>query len=371
MIGHLLKRMIKLNYFQNNTTESYNIRSKRYIMLKKISLNFFNSFFILIFVLTFMMFLNSLFAVSNLTENFKKYQKVDQTAMETRFKEELKKYYIFLHPGLFAKLYRVLHTGYFTNFTHCLKGLGFVEKQDFEIYKVNGVTTYEEMSEKLAKRIKQLPKNKKLLLIGHSKGGADLFYLLKKHPELINAPEVTNTTDFPLVESAMLIQSPLKGTPIANTIEETLPLRLFFKALSVSLGDHFATIHEERTDQHFSLYDQYQNNMAFPIPVVTLGTSIPADKIPNFWSLTLPHHIMAKRDDQFAKNDGLVPLKSAIIEDELDYISLDNLDHAQFNLRLPKVYALASSSNTHRNCSVDVYPILAILLDLAQNNFQK
>lgn len=298
---------------------------------------------------------------SDRVEYFRK--QVEKEHLESFLKKELSPFYILMRPGILDGLHKKLHSGYFQNFTHCLKELDLKKNEDFDITFIKGPSTVNRITDKLYQHIELILQNerhKKLILIGHSKGGFDLYSTLKKYPKLIDS-----------TEGLFLIQSPLKGSPFAQMAEEKWYLHPAF-SLAIRLSDDvWDTFRELRPIKGKTLYDKYRDELDLKIPTLTISAKVPASKTPNFWPLTLSHRLLLKQGtpENLRENDGLVPYNSSTIPEIFDHVELKNTDHGDIVMRPPFYYRWTFLRNYNKTCFHYVYPLLAVMLEKSGHPF--
>ncbi|MEK6544822.1 MAG: insulinase family protein, partial [Elusimicrobiota bacterium] len=199
--------------------------------------------------------------------------------------------------------------GYMVNPLQALRRLGLRAKA----LPIKGVDS----SEKNAQVIKDyvLASDKPAMLWGHSKGGIDILEALRLYPE-IRAK----------VAGVVLVQSPYKGTPIADFVLKHKPLRWLGTALMRSLGSEPRVIYEltEHYRQMQIGLGRYDRIFA-EIPIYTVATATGKED-PNLAARALLTLNRLMGIDH--PTDGLVPLENQRAEGAKNHLTLNGLSHA-------------------------------------------
>jgi len=152
-------------------------------------------------------------------------------------------------------------------------------------------------------------------IISHSKGGLDtLEFLLRAEPQFRRQ-----------VACWVVLQAPFGGSPVADLIVAEDWTRGIAKPVLRALGGSGKSIDDltvENRKKYMSKYAQYIENIGKSFPIIVLATYLDASQIPTL-HMAPTHRWMT---DNGIKNDGLVPLSSAILPGAR-YVVIPGLDH--------------------------------------------
>lgn len=152
-------------------------------------------------------------------------------------------------------------------------------------------------------------------IISHSKGGLDtLEFLLHAKPEIRRQ-----------VACWVVLQSPFAGSPVADLIVDEDWTRGIAEPVLRALGGSGKSIDDLTVDvrtQYMSEYAQYIESISKSFPIIALATYLDETETPSL-HMVPTHRWMNKNG---IKNDGLVPLSSAILPGAR-YVVIPGLDH--------------------------------------------
>lgn len=157
---------------------------------------------------------------------------------------------------------------------------------------------------------------KPVLLIGHSKGGIDILQAL-----------VSNEDLWPKVKGLVLIQSPLYGSPIADSVCGSNFKRTLVFAVLKSMGGDETSLKSLQSGERQKWMNEHKEileKLWTSIPILSIATWKDAKGLKDSW-LSLLRNEMVKNNG--VKNDGLVPWMSAVYPGT-DYVAIGGLDHA-------------------------------------------
>lgn len=170
--------------------------------------------------------------------------------------------------------------------------------------------------------------SKPVILVAHSKGGLDA----------IQALMAMDDTVLKKIRGFLAIQVPFYGSPVADSFTEIKTKQYFAKWTLPKLNISFAALEslKTRSDATDNLEAEalFLNSLGKKIPFISFA-SYKSKKIDftNPWQLTTGQdtimfysRTIMERDNGL-KNDGLVPVKSAILPGS-NYIVAENVDHA-------------------------------------------
>ena len=227
--------------------------------------------------------------------------------------DELRGYKVVVVPsylsGLFIGAGEFRLTDYFRSQIDALKADGI----ETEIAPVDTEQSVAENGRRLAAYI--AASNRPVCIVSHSKGGLDtLEFLLRAEPEYRRQ-----------VACWVVLQSPFAGSPVADLIVDkdwtrgiTEPALRALGGSGQSLDDLTVSV---RTD-YMNKYSQYIESIGRSLPIIVLSTYVDDSRTPSL-HFALTHRWM---EDQGFKNDGLVPLESAIMPGAR-YVIVPGLDH--------------------------------------------
>lgn len=212
--------------------------------------------------------------------------------------------YLFV-PGLFTKHY----PGYMSENVRRLKERGCTE------VSIATIDTDQNVAFNAAALKTQIEKieresGKKVVLVGHSKGGVDAGAALQLYPELQSK-----------VQAFVSLQAPFGGTPIASDINESPHLATLMKGFisQVFRGDPGSL-----TDLSYKARRELLGNVTFTANVPTFSMASSSE---DPGSLTALGGLYG-RTRYNKPGDGLVLRDDAIIPGSRGIVILDELDHA-------------------------------------------
>jgi pimeloyl-ACP methyl ester carboxylesterase len=189
------------------------------------------------------------------------------------------------------------------------KLLAVVDSRDFRRVHTRSQSPTSKNIEVIAKIIEHSPK--KVLFIGHSKGGLDVVAALAARPEL-----------WPRVAGVIAVGAPFFGTPLIDQMSSSSALRWTIRNTLKLLGGDMASFLEFSPkickEQAYGKAAQ-----AFPFPVLAFTSELSANDEMSIPLLRPLHHSLRK---VAAKNDGLIPTASGILPG-LPFINYRGLDH--------------------------------------------
>lgn len=160
-------------------------------------------------------------------------------------------------------------------------------------------------------------------IISHSKGGLDtLEFLLHAEPQFRRQ-----------VACWVILQAPFGGSPVADLIVEEDWTRGIAKPVLRALGGSGKSIDDLTVDvrtKYMSKHAQYIESIGKSFPIIALATYLEGDRTPSL-HMAPTHRWMI---DNGIKNDGLVPLSSAILPGAR-YVVIPGLDHTDPVARKP------------------------------------
>jgi pimeloyl-ACP methyl ester carboxylesterase len=254
----------------------------------------------------------------DLTGDFKLAWEADDSRMGANEIAELRKYKVILVPGFLSNTttrpvsifgMKVELGKYFGDQMLALRGLGI----DYELAAIESEETPAFNAVIIAKEIEASPKP--VILMGHSKGGLDIFETLIRRKDLRSK-----------VKGIVTIQTPYFGSPIADSILHNKILAELSRQLLKAMGGSINSLRSLDTRQRDSYYRGNLaeiNEIVRAIPVITMGT----------WKDEVKHKmdtvLEPLRDEMLEmgmKNDGQVPIASAILPGT-DNIKIQGMDH--------------------------------------------
>jgi triacylglycerol esterase/lipase EstA (alpha/beta hydrolase family) len=238
--------------------------------------------------------------------------------------KHLKKYRILFVPGLLGNIY--LKTGileYFSDQMNWLKSaLHFQEKKDYEIVGIHTQRSIKDNVPIILKAIKD--SDRPVIIIGHSKGGLDSFTTLLDHPEIQSK-----------VAGFITLQTPFKGSPVADDISDSYVCRNTSKFLLTALSgqgaslDDLMTSHRQAHIHHIKETGEL-DHLLKNVAIINVATSVSnhnAQGPTDLNSLLTELPFMRSMSKQKIDNDGLVPVENALIDSHVDHVVIDGLDH--------------------------------------------
>ncbi len=211
---------------------------------------------------------------------------------------------VYVHvPGLFTERY----PGYMDD------NLGRLQDKGLDARKLNidtdaGVMINAKSIRDQVMKIAQ-ETGKKVMLLGHSKGGVDISAALAIYPELKAH-----------VNQVIAMQAPFGGSPVASDIKgcpELLPLASnLIESLFGGQGEALTDLSHQSRQQLLEKYPYPQD-----VPTISLATSSSSP-----WSLTAASAAYIKQR-YGVESDGLVAVKDAILPGS-EVIQLSDMDHS-------------------------------------------
>jgi pimeloyl-ACP methyl ester carboxylesterase len=213
--------------------------------------------------------------------------------------------YLFV-PGLFTEHY----PGYMRENVRRMKQRGCT---DVVMSKIDTDASVRTNAAKLKEEIEEIERRtgKKVVLIGHSKGGVDAGAALQLYPELRSK-----------VQAFVSLQAPFGGTPIASDIGENENLRRLMSGFIAQMfqGDPTSLSDLAYKARRELLGDRVQFTADVPTFSFASKSRDPA-------SLTALAALYG-RERYGVDGDGLVLWKDALIPGSRGFMILDELDHA-------------------------------------------
>ncbi len=256
----------------------------------------------------------------DLSEHFKHHFELGgENLLNSKDIAELKKYKIIFIPGYFSD-FTVNWTPvkYFKSAQDVLLKRGLIETIDFERKLLYSQSPTEENIPYIKDWIEQSPK--KVIIIGHSKGGRDTLMTIAKHPSLQSK-----------VAGIITIQSPFKGTPLASAISNSYWMSLGFNSLLRLMGGHRDSLLEFNDDIACAQFEKIKNDLhQFEFPIVNFASYLYDNQDMSIFVLR-PFYNMMK--GLYEKNnvlsDGLVPTLSALLPENKNiyHIIAGGYDH--------------------------------------------
>jgi triacylglycerol lipase len=216
----------------------------------------------------------------------------------------------------------------------------FSNRYHLDIVRINSSSTsLEEIKANLDSILKiSIQDKKKVLFITHSLGGIALMDYL-----------ISNQSIYKNIFGNIFLQSPFRGTPIANIYKDNrLFLRTFLKPIlpylnaSESIANHL----DPKLRIPYMQTNQYEiQGFVQEIPSLTIAATAnnspslfePAIDIIKYGCIRIFRQFCGTRkiyNGELDKSDGMVPLSSTFIENT-DYVILKNVDHGETVVNVP------------------------------------
>jgi hypothetical protein len=208
--------------------------------------------------------------------------------------------------GLFTKRY----PGYFSENVRRLKERGMEHISKSEINTDVSVAVNLEVIKNELLRI-HAETGKKVVVIGHSKGGVDVAAALERYPELWDK-----------VQAFIPMQSPAGGTPIASDIDENANLK---ELIGGFIKNAFSGELSALTDLSYkSTRERFGGKVEFTRHVPTFSLASWSHSAASLTALPA----LYGRQRYGKEGDGLVLMDDAIFPHSRGVVLLDELDHA-------------------------------------------
>lgn len=226
-------------------------------------------------------------------------------------------------PGILARPIHYILGTYFIDQIQFLKRQGI----PWRLVPVHHEKSIQENSLTIKNTVEELAaKNQKIIFFTHSKGGLDVLEALLKYPEIR-----------PHIMEFIALQAPFYGSPVANTIVSHKFLRGLARILLLFLRGTLDSLVEMTTDSRWTYMKKYRRQifaLSKEVRIVSIASSKhkQGSKIDSL--LKISRDLMEKH---FIENDGLVPLRSAILPGS-QKIYIPNLDHASAVIRRTPLY---------------------------------
>ena len=209
-------------------------------------------------------------------------------------------YYVYLLiPGLFANSYG---NKYMQNNIEYMKELGL----DIRKVDINTDATVEENADTIRDYI--LSQDKKLIIMGHSKGGIDVGTAIAKYDL------------YDRIKCLIMLQVPWSGSQFAEEIEYQGLITSFFNLTSNILTMNKTAIADLKYVERKRMIKKYKLDID-KIRVISVYSLLENKK-----SLLYPFYSLLKKKYDI-ESDGIVGKEDALIPGS-DYIKIDNLDHS-------------------------------------------
>jgi len=196
-------------------------------------------------------------------------------------------------PGMFSQAVGLVMGTYFADQQKYLADRDI----PFEVIKINTERTSEHNRGIIRDAIRA--QDEKVVIYAHSKGGVDLLETLIHYPEL--KPRITKV---------ICLQSPFHGTPLAELVDSNPISRTAVKLAQKVFTGKYDSLLELKEDSRIEYMTKHRATISAIVKsmeFVCIGTTV--------------------SNNIGLKNDGLVPMHSALIEGAKN-ITLNNLDHA-------------------------------------------
>ncbi len=219
---------------------------------------------------------------------------------------DLRDYKVIFVFGLLSDLYKEKFTN---GYVKWLRKMGIdceradIESEEAPSYNVPAITRAIELSDK------------PVIIIARSKGGLDVLYTLVENEHLLNK-----------IRGIIMIQTPFFGSPLADYILNNSILNTAVVKTLKALGGSKKFLSSLATDKREEYYRQNREaitRIAGSVPFISFASWKENEPRRLDTILELPRNIMEKAG---IANDGLVPVKSAILP-ETDYIMKSGIDH--------------------------------------------
>eukprot|EP00756_Hemistasia_phaeocysticola_P054342 Hpha_TRINITY_DN30272_c0_g1::TRINITY_DN30272_c0_g1_i1::g.27112::m.27112 len=190
--------------------------------------------------------------------------------------------YVFI-PGLFCSHYPM----YLRKTRRHLQKMGL----DARILKIDTEASVATNAKDVAEQLKKIhaKTGKRIVLLGHSKGGCDGVAALARHHGELK----------PFVVGMIALQSPLGGTPLATDVENSDKLRRAFDKIVGSMGGDAACLKDMTYERRKEELQQFP--MPADIPLVSMSSALT-----HGFSTLRPLQSYMSRKYEGLKNDGMV-----------------------------------------------------------------
>ena len=218
--------------------------------------------------------------------------------------------------GIALKASRLRLVEYLTHQVRQLRDEGF----EADIAQIDTGARVEHNAERLAEIIAS--HHRPTWVITHSKGGLDFLHMLVAHPELVR-----------FVDGWISFQAPFMGSPVADVALGSVRARKISGAALKVLGADREAIDDLRTDRRARYMDEHQAQiarLAEDIAIMCVGTVSGSSVLKP--SLAPDWPTGKWMDGLGLKNDGLVPVNSAILPGAR-HVLLESLGHGQVATR--------------------------------------
>lgn len=185
----------------------------------------------------------------------------------------------------------------------------------------------------LAKKIEEIysTTNRPITLVGHSKGGAEVLYLLLSQPQLV--------LESHQVDGAILIQAAIGGSPIAKKVSDSKIAQLLPNKL---LGGLYSLVPEEDHHIFLNAYDLFKKSLPYPRReefhrrIFYVQGYQDSNKVVR--ELRKTHHYLEEQGQAKhgnGRNDGLMLLEDQIFAPVGRVLAVVKADHAALTLKNP------------------------------------
>jgi hypothetical protein len=215
--------------------------------------------------------------------------------------------------GIALKASRLRLIEYLTHQVRQLRDEGF----DADVAQIDTGATVERNADRLAEII--VAHHRPTWVITHSKGGLDFLHTLVAHGEAVR-----------FIDGWISFQAPFLGSPVADVAMGSMRARKISGAALKMLGAEMAAIEDLCTDRRMRYMDEHATRiaqLAGEMAIMCVATRTAP-------SLTIMPDLPTGRwlDGLGLKNDGLVPVNSAILPGAR-HATLDGLSHGQVATR--------------------------------------
>jgi len=227
---------------------------------------------------------------------------------------KLRGYKVLLVPGFLARP-QMIGGVYFANYEDWFKKQGV----DCELVNIHTHDSMQTNGDAIAQAVFDSPKP--VILIGHSKGGLDTLDALMSHPEI-----------WPKVKGFIALQSPFKGTPVADAsvLKTTLDAVASLGAPNNELHQALENLKPEFMLPYLKSHNEKIYELEHKVPVLCVASKTSAGAISK-GMLPLFNQMQSAK----LPNDGMVPLVNEILPGAR-YIKLPDADHATLVFKTEK-----------------------------------
>lgn len=201
----------------------------------------------------------------------------------------------------------------------------------YEYLEVESESSPEENKDFIIQVLEEVQSN--VIIFTHSKGGLDTFSALSSRPDLLQK-----------ITGIITVQTPFRGSPIADSFSENFITKKLGKWLFKFLGgseDGMLSLTTTQSKKRNNYYKKDYENIIKSVPVINYG-SYKDDSFGWDTPLELFRDFSTIKS---GKNDGVVPLSSAFLNDTYQ-IKESGVDH------------LNSVTNTSASKRVSIFPQL-------------